>query len=192
MSGTNPTAREDHTISIQAPNTGAMWAGCLGIGGVLPALGIWASGTPLGKALMVLCIPLSMVVFILPIEMTRARGTTLTLRANGRASFRQRYLVGPLSWNGMAADISNVRVKPADAQNETESMLTFRLCDRDDIEVVCTSDDAAMVAARALNTALGISEEPTVVTNAPSGTDRWSVSIALAKAVHIRETPDAT
>jgi hypothetical protein len=91
----------------------------------------------------------------------------------------------------MAADISNVRVKPADAENETESMLTFCLCDRDDIDVVCTSDDAAMVAARALNTALGISDEPTMVTNAPSGTNRWSVRIALAKAVHIYETPDA-
>jgi len=133
-----------------------MWAWCFGIGGVLPALGIWALGTPLGTALMVLCIPLSMVVFILPIEMTCARGTTLTVRANGRASFRQTSLLGPLSRNGMAADISNVRVKPADAENETESLLTFCLFDRDDIEVVCTSDAAAMVAARVLNMALGM------------------------------------
>ena len=56
----------------------------------------------------------------------------------------------------MAADISNVRVKPADAENETESLLTFCLFDRDDIEVVCTSDAAAMVAARVLNMALGM------------------------------------
>lgn len=191
LNGQKPAGPGDHTVSIQAPSTGAMWTWGFVIGGVLPAFLIWASGVRLDAALMVLCVPLSMVVFILPLEMTRARGTTLIVGASGGASFRQSYLVGPLSWNGMASDISNVRVKPADAANETESLLAFCLCDRHDIEVVCTGDDAAMVAARALNTALGVPGNPAVVTDAPSGPSRRSVRIALAEAVHNYQPPDA-